>query len=153
MPIHFEYAIEVPQSPEQAFALFDDLPRTAEWLAPCTALEKLTPGENKVGDRLKYHYREGGRTGEMDGEITIRVPNERLTCRYWDKMFEIVVDSRVTKTPNGSRLFNAIDITPKNFLFKLMAPLMRKPLAKQTINAMESLRDILAAKHPSMPDS
>src|SRR5688572_16846086 len=111
MAVHFEYSIEVPQSPEQAFALFDALPRTSEWLAPCTALEKLT-------------------------------------CRYWDKMFEIVVDSRVAKTPTGSKLTNSIEMTPKNFIFKLMAPVMRKQLAKQTINAMESLRDILAAKHP-----
>ena len=147
MSIHFEYAIDVDQTPEQAFALFDDLSRTPEWLAPCTALEKLTPGENAVGDKLKYHYREGGRTGTMDGEITIRVPNERITCRYWDKMFEIVVDSRVSKTPNGAKLTNSIDMTPKTFLFKLMSPLMRKPLAKQTINAMESLRAILAAQN------
>src|SRR5687767_14225683 len=149
MAVHFEYSIEVPQSPEQAFALFDDLPRTSEWLAPCTALEKLTPGENKVGDKLKYAYKEGGRTGEMEGEITARIPNEKLTCRYWDKMFEVVVDSRVAKTPTGSKLTNSIEMTPKNFIFKLMAPLLRKQLAKQTINAMESLRDILAAKHPT----
>jgi len=52
MAIHYEYSVEVNSSPEQAFAVIDELARTPEWLCVCVSLEKLTQGPNKVGDKL-----------------------------------------------------------------------------------------------------
>ena len=98
MSIHFDYAIEIEQSPEQAFTVLDDVSLTPKWLARCTGIEKLTPGENAIGTKLRYSYQEAGRTGQMDGEITARVPNERLTYHYADKMMEVTVDFQITKT-------------------------------------------------------
>lgn len=92
MAIHFEHGIEVPQPPERVFALLDDLSQTPKWLARCTGIEKVTPGENAVGTRLRYSYNEGGRSGIMEGEITARVSNERLTYHYQDAMMAGVVD-------------------------------------------------------------
>src|SRR3954469_11776470 len=96
MGIHFEHAIEVPQATDRAFALLDDLSQTPKWLPRWTGIEKGSPGENAIGTRLRYSYRDGGRSGTMDGEITARVPNERLTYRYRDNMMEVVVDFRMS---------------------------------------------------------
>src|SRR2546421_12746665 len=146
MSIHFDYAIDVPQSPEQAFAVLDDIALTPKWLARCTGIEKLTPGENAVGTKLRYSYQEPGRTGQMDGEITARMPNEHLTYHYADKMMEVVVDFQITKADSGARLKHSIDISPKTIIAKLVAPMIRKQLPKQTITAMESLRNLLASR-------
>ncbi len=143
MSIHFEHTIDVVCPPEKAFALLDDVAQTPNWLARCTGIEKLTPGQNAVGAKLRYSYREGGRTGVMDGETTERKQNERLTFRYDDTMMGVTVDFRVAKAPQGTRLVHAIDITPKTFLGRLMSPLIRRMVPKQTITAMETLRALL----------
>lgn len=146
MSIQFEHAIDVKQSPEQVFAVLDDLGQTPKWLARCTGIELLTPGPLAVGSKLRYGYREGGRTGEMEGEVVARTPGERLGFRYWDKMMEVSVDFRLSRGDQagaGTRLVHAIRITPKTFIAKLFSPLIRRQLPKQTITAMESLRTLL----------
>jgi hypothetical protein len=143
MSIHFEHGIDVGKSPEEAFAVLDDVSKTPKWLARCTGIEKLSPGPNAVGTKLRYSYKEGGRTGVMDGEITTRAPNERLTFHYADKMMEVTVDFRISKASGGARLVHAIDITPRTFMAKLFSPLIRRQLPKQTITAMETLKALL----------
>ena len=78
MPIHFQHDEIVRTTPERAFAVIDNLPRTADWLPPCVSLTKVNDGPNAVGDKLRYIYRQGGREAEMVGEILSRVSGERL---------------------------------------------------------------------------
>jgi len=143
MSIRFEHAIEVARGPEQIFAILDDLSQTPRWVSRCTGIEKLSPGPNAVGTKVRYAYREGGRTGTMDGEIRARTPNERLTVGYADKMMEVVVDFQMTKKDGGARLVHTIDIKPKSLMAKLFAPLVRRQLPQQTIAAMETLRGLV----------
>ena len=140
MPISCQHSVDVAQPPERVFAILDDPTRTPEWLDRCTGIEVLTPGEHAVGTKLRYSYRDGGRSGRMDGEVTARVPNERLTMRYGDKMMDVTVDFRVAGQGGGSRLTHQIDISPRTVMAKLFAPMIRKQLPKQTIAAMEKLK-------------
>jgi len=143
MPIVFQHAIDVAQTPEQAFAIVDDVARTPEWLERCTGIEKLTPGPNAVGTRLRYAFRDGGRTGSMEGVITTRVPNEHLAFRYDDPMMAVTVDFRMHRQGPGAHLVHTIEITPKTFAGKVFSPLIRRQLPKQTITAMAKLRALL----------
>ena len=47
---------------------------------------------------------------------------------------------------SGTRLTHTIDLTAKTFLAKLISPIIRKQLPKQTITAMESLSELLASR-------
>lgn len=145
MAIHFEHGLDVGVPPEAAFTVLDDLSQTPRWLERCTGIDKLAPGPNAVGAKLRYHYREGGRTGEMDGEITARSPNEQLSFRYGDKLMDVTVDFRVRPSGAGTRLVHAIDITPKTWFAKLLSPFIRKQLPRQTTQAMDRLRQLLEA--------
>ena len=143
MSIHFSHTIDVAHEPKKVFAALDDFSLTPKWLERCSGIEKLTLGPNAVGTRLRYAYREGGRTGTMDGQIVARIDDERLTFRYGDKMMEVSVDFHVTSAAVGSRLTHTIDITPKNVLARIFSPFIRRGLPKQTITAMERLRTLL----------
>jgi hypothetical protein len=145
MAIHFQHSVDVASDPQQAFAVLDDLTATPKWLERCTGIEKLKPGPNAVGDKLKYSYKEGGRSGVMDGEITARTPSEHLSFRYWDKMMDVMVDFRVSPAASGARLVHTIEITPRTFFAKLLSPMIRKQLPKQTTTAMEKLKSLLQA--------
>jgi uncharacterized protein YndB with AHSA1/START domain len=143
MSIHFSHTIDVGHDRKKVFAVLDDLSMTPRWLERCTGVEKLSPGPNAVGTKLRYAYREGGRSGTMDGEIVARVDDERLAFRYGDKMMEVAVDFLVTSAAQGARLTHTIDITPRTMLAKVFAPFIRRGLPRQTITAMERLRALL----------
>jgi Polyketide cyclase / dehydrase and lipid transport len=143
MPIRYEHTETVRTTPERAFAAIDDLPLTAKWLPPCVSLEKIGSGPNAPGDKLRYVYRQGRRQGEMAGEVLTRVPGERLHCKYFDSLFDVSVDLRVAAAPDGALTTHVIEITPKKFLAKLMSPLIRLGLGKQTRTAAANLKKLL----------
>ena len=143
MPIRYQYSETIRATPERAFAAIDDLPLTAKWLPPCVSLEKVGPGPNAPGDKLRYVYKQGGKTGEMAGEIVARTPGERLHCKYSDGTFEVSVDLRIAAAPDGALTTHVIEITPKRFLAKLMSPLIRLALGKQTRAAAANLKKLL----------
>ena len=144
MPIQFEHTIEVPQSPEQVFPVLADVSQTPKWLARCTGIEVLTPGPLARGAKLRYSYRDGRRAGQMNGEVAERIDNQKLSFRYSDKMMKVGVHFSMQPQGNGTRLTHSIDITPQTFFAKLLSPLIRRQLPKQTITAMEALRTLLA---------
>ena len=143
MSIRYQHAQTVRATPERAFALIDDLSRTAEWLPPCVSLEKVGSGPNAAGDQLRYVFRQGGREGRMTGEIVARTPGERLNCLYHDDAFDVSVDLRVTAAPGGALCTHIIEITPKTFMGRLMSPLIRLGLARQTREAAGNLARLL----------
>jgi uncharacterized protein YndB with AHSA1/START domain len=143
MPIRYEHVETIAAAPDRVFAVIDDLPRTAEWLPPCVSLAKVGEGPNAPGDKLRYVFQEGGRRGEMEGEILDRVPGERLHCRYADGAFEVRVDLRVAAAPGGARSTHIIEITPKTLFGTLMWPLIRLGLGRQTRDAAANLKRLV----------
>lgn len=143
MSIRFEHSEPVRTTPERAFAVIDDLSQTSKWLPPCVSLEKLGSGPNAAGDALRYVYREGGRTKEMAGKIIARAVPDRLLCTYADKAFDVTIDLRVAKAPEGALTTHIIEISPKSLIGRLMSPLIRLGLKKQTRDAATNLRKML----------
>ena len=80
----------------------------------------------------------------MDGQLAERVENQKLSFRYSDKMMKVGVHFSMQPQGSGTRLTHSIDITPQTFFAKLISPLIRRQLPKQTISAMEALRALLA---------
>ena len=149
MPMQFQHDEIVRTTPERAFAAIDNLPLTADWLPPCISLKKVNDGPNAVGDKLQYVYKQGGREAEMVGEILSRVPGERLHCKYQDSMFEVFVDLRVSAKEADTLTTHIVEIIPKTFTGKLMAPLIRIGLRKQTREAAKNLKQLLETSNVS----
>ena len=143
MSIRYQHLEPIRATPERVFAAIDDLPLTSKWLPPCVSLEKMGSGPNKVGDQLSYVFKQGGKTGQMSGEILARTDGKRLHCKYFDSMFDVSVDLHVAASPEGSMTTHIIEITPKKFIAKLMSPLIRFGLGKQTREAAKNLRKML----------
>jgi hypothetical protein len=146
MPIRYQHIEIVATTPERAFALIDDLPSTANWLPPCVSLSKVGDGPNAPGDKLRYVFKQGGGQSEMDGEILDRVPGERLHCKYSDRSFDVSVDLRVGATAGGALTTHTIEISPKTLTGRLMSPLIRLGLGKQTRDAATNLKKLLETR-------
>ena len=147
MAIAFEHSIDLPQSPPQVFAVLDDYKKVPLWLNRCEGVAKQGAGPNKVGDKLRYAYCEAGRHGLMDGVIVAQDENSRLAYKYYDKMMQVFVEFRMEPAGQGTRLTHRVEITPNSFMAKLMAPMIRMKLPKQTTAAMQSLKTLLASEY------
>jgi uncharacterized protein YndB with AHSA1/START domain len=145
MSIYFEHAIDIARPPDQVFATIEDFSQTPKWLASCTGIERLSPGPNAVGTKLRYSHKDASHSSIMDGQITALVPNERLSFEYADQLVGAVADFRLSASDTGTHLIHSIDITPKTFFAKMFAPLIRLQLPKQIVAAMEALKTSLEA--------
>ena len=137
----FTHTLQVAAAPERVFAIIDDTDRTPEWLSRCTRIDNPDNGHNAVGTPLTYHYKDGRRTGAMDGRITRHEPARRFTMNFVDKMTDVTVDFDTAPGADAASttLTHSIDITTKGF-GKLFTPIIKKTLPKQTIGAMEQLK-------------
>ena len=143
MGVRFEHEEVIETDPARAFALIDDLPSTAKWLPPCVSLAKVGAGPNAAGDSLRYVYKQGGKQAEMEGKIVERVPGRRLHCIYSDGQFEVSVDLHVAPSGASTLTTHIIEITPKSFMGRLMSPLIRLGVRKQTREAAANLKRLL----------
>ena len=147
MAIVFEHGIDLPQSPHQVFLFLDDFKKVPLWLKRCEGVAKEGHGPNKVGDKLRYAYREGNHHGVMDGDIVTYEADRRLGYKYYDAMFSVAVDFRMepkTGGGEGTRLIHRIEIKPHSLMAKLIGFSVRNRIPKQTKTAMENIRILLA---------
>jgi uncharacterized protein YndB with AHSA1/START domain len=141
--VHFEYTIEIAKPPATVFALLDDVSRTPKWLSRCTKIEKLDPGPNAVGTRLRYDYLQGRRPGTMDGSIAAYAAPDHIAFRYNDKQFDVTIDFMLAALTTGTKLTQKVDIVPSSLVGRLLQPLIRRVLPKQTIKDLEKFRALI----------
>ncbi len=140
---HYAHTETVAASPAAIFEILDDVSRTPEWLIRCSKLENLSGGPTAIGTKLKYHYKEGKRTGVMDGSVIARQQDRKLTNLFIDKMMEVTVDFDLEPgaSTDQTRLTHTITINAQGF-GKIFSALIRRQLPGQTMAAMTALKKL-----------
>ena len=100
-------------------------------------------GPSAEGDTLRYVYRQGKTSAEMAGRILARQQDARLHCLYSDAMFDVSVDLQVAAHPEGTLSSHHIAMTPRTLVGRLLQPLIRLGLGKQTRDAASNLKNLL----------
>ena len=137
---HYTRTETVNAPPAAVFAILDDVSRAPEWLKRCTQLDNLSGGPTAVGTQLRYHYRDGRRTGVMDGSVVAREADRKLTNTFTDKMMDVTVDFDLAPTSDGgTQLTHTITIDTKG-IGKLFTPIINRQLPAQTEGAMTELK-------------
>lgn len=149
MTLICKQSIDLPQPPSEVFALLDDFDRLPQWHAHCEGLAKQGHGPNQAGDKLRYAHLEGGRHRLMDGVILSHDAPYRLTCRYFDKSMQVIVDYSLEPRNGGplnggTHLSHRIDITPQTFMTRLAGPIIRARAEEQMRQALRNLRALLS---------
>lgn len=143
MPVHLEYAIEIPKPPARVFAVLDDVARTPEWFSRCTKAEKLESGTNAVGTRLRYTIRQrGDMTGTMEGSIVAYARDHHIAFRMSDKLADVTIDLELSAIAAGTRLVHRIDVVPRSLVGRLLQPMIRRILPSQVAIDMAKLREL-----------
>jgi uncharacterized protein YndB with AHSA1/START domain len=141
--IQKEISVEIARPVHEVFAFVDDASKAPEWLGPCVSLKQISPGPRQVGTQLHYTYRQGGRTGEMEGEVTAHESDRHLAMKFRDKMFEVSLDFSFSASPSGTMLKHVTEIQPQGFAAKLMSGMIASATEKQVKQDMEKLKVLL----------
>jgi uncharacterized protein YndB with AHSA1/START domain len=139
----FEERVEVRRTPAQCFAYVDDFAHAPHWNDLCVSLQR-GGSDAREGGGLVYTFKQGNRHGIMHGEILERDPPRRLLLRFGDRMFEIEVGFRFDAIPGGTRIEHSMQVEPRSFLTRLMSPLLRRVMKKQTAKQARALAAALA---------
>ena len=144
MALSFEERIEVRRTPAQCFAFVDDFANAPRWNDLCVGLQR-SGSDAREGGGLVYTYRQGKSQGVMNGMLLEREPPRRLLLGFSDRMFEIQIGFRFEAIPGGTRIEHTLELEPRSLLTKLMSPLLRRVMKKQTAKQAAALARELEA--------
>ncbi len=138
MALHFEEQVEVRRTPAQCFAFVDDFANTPRWNELCVALVR-------EGDGVVYTYKQGRKQAVMNGFVAERDPPRRLLLEFSDRMFRIEIGFRFDAIPGGTRIEHSLDVEARALLTRIMFPLLRRVMRKQTAKQAQALAAALEA--------
>src|SRR5262245_42137242 len=141
--IRYEVALDIDRPVAEVFGFLEDVSRTPRWLARCVELTQTSPGPRAVGATLRYVYREGGRTGEMAGKVTAYERNAKLGFAYSDAMFDVSIGFEVRPAGAGTRVEHRIAIAPKTLIARLLSPMIRRQVRKNTDRDTAKLKAVV----------
>jgi len=141
--IKSESSIEIAKPVDEVFRFVDDTSQAPRWLQECVEVTQTSPGPKAVGSRLHYVYQQGGRRGEMDGEVTAYERDRHLAMRYDDKVFGVEIDFRFAPAAGGTQVTHVCAIAIKNPVAKLMTPMIRGANEKQVVANLARLKQLL----------
>ena len=85
----------------------------------------------------------------MDGVISTYEPDRQLSYRCYDKMMQAFIDFHLEPRGEGTHLTHRVELVPNSLLCKLLLPLFKAKLPKQTAEAMADLKAILSQERLS----
>jgi uncharacterized protein YndB with AHSA1/START domain len=138
-----ETSLDIARSTNEVFAFLDEVANAPKWLGRCVELKKDSDEANHVGTRLHYAYKDGPRSGTMDGQITDYEANQRLAFAYHDKLLDVAVGFRLSDAGGATHVEHWVEITPKSFMMKLMQPMIRAATKKQMERDTTTLKQLL----------
>ncbi len=108
--------------------------------------ETIGSGPISLGQRLKYHYRDGPRTGVMDGRVAKYEPLRQVAFQFTDRMTDVTIDFRAEPLGTArTSLAHSVTIETKG-LAKLLSPVITYQLKRQAPADLASLK-VLAESH------
>jgi len=138
----YSHTVAVDATPARIFAILEDVGRTPEFHKRCTEIETLDANPVTVGKRLKYHYKDGPRTGVMDGRVAAYEPERRLAFQFSDTMTDVSIDFRFKPWGTArTELTHTVTIRTKG-LAKLLTPLIITQLRRQAPADLARLKSL-----------
>ena len=141
--IQSESAIQISKSVGDVFEFVDDTSQAPRWLQDCVEVKQTSSGPKGLGSKLHYVHVQGGRRGELDGEVTAYDKDRRLAMHYADKMFDVAIEFRFTPAGEGTQVTHSCTISPKGIMAKMMSPMVRSANQKQVAANLARLKFVM----------
>ena len=142
-------AIIIARPPEDIARIFLDPEKAPLWNAGLERFEVLSETPGLVGSKARLHFVQGGRRYVMEDELLEVEPERRYLSRVSGDMLEAEIETLLVPTASGTLVTVRWTGCGKKPLLRLLLPLMRRSLARQTLADLTKLRELAEADRPS----
>jgi uncharacterized protein YndB with AHSA1/START domain len=137
--------LALPFPPERVFAALDDPAAASRWIPGLEAWEYEKPAVPRgVGSRLSLRLWEGVRTREFSGHISAYRPSGEWAVRVETPHLTLEISYRLTRTPEGTRLEQIVELTPRSRAARFLAPFGLWLLRRHQRRTLVRFRNLLA---------
>ena len=143
MKLTVQVVVKTERPPAAIEKVLLDSEKTALWTSVLERCEVLTRPPGLVGSKARLHYRQGGRCYVIEDELLAWEPQRRYLSRVTGDAIAADVETTLTPTSNGTRVEVQWHGSGKPILLRLLLPLMRGSIARQTKEDLLKLKAIV----------
>ena len=148
--------VDIERPIEEVFDFVSNVENMEQWVVGMGETKLVVGDGENVGDRYESRYSYGGRTSDMEFEITTYEPPHRfgMTAPEGPFAFDGLVE--LEETDRGTLVTNTIDAGADGrvtaFVFAVFGPIVRWMMARQLRKELRVLEELLEGSGDSPPD-
>jgi uncharacterized protein YndB with AHSA1/START domain len=129
-------AITINQHPEKVWGLFMNPDNLKHWLTGFVSATPLAGKPGETGSSSSIKFIERGKEMEVIETVLQVKPQQQYTFRMEHKSFENETDIRLISFGSRTEMIQTVQFFPKEFLMKLMLPLIKGAMKKRMENEL-----------------
>jgi uncharacterized protein YndB with AHSA1/START domain len=141
----FSHTVELSRPPAEVFPWLLEEDKVPAWTSRLRTYERHGDGPLGPGARLRQVLDVGGRTIDVELEITRYDPPRGAETRFSTNGVDLVNDYRLEPAGAGTRLTQSLKATASSFSARLLVPVVQPHLEKKLTEDLERLREKLAS--------
>lgn len=117
-----------------------------QWVSGFIAIEHLQGNAGNVGSTSKLKFAERGKEIEVVEKILEVVPHKQFTIQITGDEFESISDIRLISLGRKTELIQAVQLTPKHILMKIMMPVIKGEFKRRMTEDLGRLKNLVEKK-------
>ena len=138
--------ITINQPPEKVWDLFMDPNNLKHWLTGFVSVTHLKGQPGEAGSSSSLKFMERGKEMEVIETVLQVKPPQQYTIKMEHKAFENETDVRLISFGNRTEMIQTVQFFPKQFLMKLMMPLIKGAMKKRMENELIRFKNFVETK-------
>ena len=116
------------------------------WLTGFVSAEHISGAYGKTGSVSKLKFLERGREMEVTETAILVKPNQQYASNMTSAPFDVHTDIRLISFGSRTEMIQTVQYFPKQFLMKLLMPLIRGAMKKRMENELIRFKKFVEAK-------
>jgi hypothetical protein len=140
MKTTIQASIMIDRSPEVVAEVLLDAEKAVLWTSDLENFEVISRPPGLVGSKARLHYLQGDQRYVMEDELLHVEPNRRYLSKVTGDAIEAEVETVLTPIDKGTRVDVRWSGRGKQLFLRLLLPLMRGSITRQTLKDLEKLK-------------
>lgn len=141
-----EHTVEIDAAPDSVFPYLADGEQRLRWMSALKETEKLSEGPPREGSRWRDVFEDHGQRVELEAELAVYEPPERLLVRLRSKMLAATSEQRLVASDGRTQLTTVIESDYKSLVARLAAGVITRHAQARLETDLAELKRIVEAE-------
>jgi len=146
MANHSKVSITINQPVETVWDKLMNPDNLKFWLTGFVSVDHVSGEYGKPGAISKLKFKERGKEIEVTEAVTAIKPNQQYSFAMTSTAFNAETDIRLISFGNRTEMIQTVQFFPKQFIMKLMMPLLKGAMKKRMGNELISFKNFVETK-------